>query len=82
MVDMAQKHFSGKLIRARREKAGLTQIKLAEKTGMQRTWLIALESEGSNPTTSTLETIAKAIGCQVTDFYTDAKIKTKKGRTH
>lgn len=68
---MKIKHFSAKLIKKYRAAAGLTQKQLANKAGMHRTYIIAIETEGSNPTTSTLEGIAKALGCQVMNFYTD-----------
>jgi transcriptional regulator with XRE-family HTH domain len=52
----------GAEIRCRRLLAGLTQEQLAEKSGVSRTYLARLETGRQDPTLSTLEKLAKALG--------------------
>jgi transcriptional regulator with XRE-family HTH domain len=86
-----QKHFSGALIKQYREKTGLTQAAVAKIAGSSRPQLAELESGSvANPTIKTIQAIAKALGCQVTDFFitpeeadrtaTEKKSVKKKGR--
>jgi len=52
----------GMKIQRLREKRGLTQEALAKKTGLSRGYLARLESGRHDPSLSTLEKIAKALG--------------------
>jgi transcriptional regulator with XRE-family HTH domain len=52
-------------IKALREKRGLSQQALAEKAGLSRTYLARLETARQDPTLSTLEKLAKALGVPV-----------------
>lgn len=50
---------------ALRKRRGLTQEQLAEKAGVGRSHLARLETARQDPTLSTLEKIAKALGVKV-----------------
>jgi transcriptional regulator with XRE-family HTH domain len=52
-------------LKAIRERRGLTQEQLAEKSGVSRTYLARLETGRQDPTLSTLEKLAKALGVKV-----------------
>ena len=52
-------------IKAIRERRGLTQEQLAEKAGIGRSYLARLETARQDPTLSTLEKIAKALGVKI-----------------
>ena len=48
-----------------RERQGLTQRDLADKSGVSREYIARLETARQDPTLSTLETLAKALGVKV-----------------
>ena len=48
-----------------RERRGLTQEQLAKKAGISRGYLARLETARQDPTLSTLEKLAKALGVKV-----------------
>lgn len=50
-------------------KYGVTQIELAERLGINRVSVSRLLSEKNDMRASTLERIAKAIGCEVGEFF-------------
>jgi transcriptional regulator with XRE-family HTH domain len=52
-------------IKSLRERRGMTQEQLAEKAGVSRTYLARLETARQDPTLSTLEKLAKALGVKV-----------------
>jgi transcriptional regulator with XRE-family HTH domain len=52
-------------IKSLRERRGMTQAQLAEKAGVSRTYLARLETARQDPTLSTLEKLAKALGVKV-----------------
>jgi len=52
-------------LKALRERRGLTQEQLSEKSGVSRTYLARLETGRQDPTLSTLEKLAKALGVKV-----------------
>ena len=52
-------------LKALREQRGLTQEQLSEKSGVSRTYLARLETGRQDPTLSTLEKLAKALGVKV-----------------
>jgi len=51
-------------LRFRREMAGLTQEELAERAGLSKNALGALERGSSEPRPSTIRRLAEALGCQ------------------
>ena len=53
-------------LKALREKRQLSQEALARKAGISRTYLARLETARQDPTLSTLEKLAKALGVKVT----------------
>lgn len=60
----------GYLIREMREKRGLTQTQLAEKSGVCRTTISALESgQDYVTTTKTLTKIANAMGVTIDEMF-------------
>jgi transcriptional regulator with XRE-family HTH domain len=62
---MAPKERMASRLKAIRERRGLTQEQLAEKSGVSRTYLARLETGRQDPTLSTLEKLAKALGVKV-----------------
>ena len=60
----------GKKIRELRKKAGLTLQELADKTGLYKSNLSDIENEKRfKPNVRTLEKMAKALNCEVGDFF-------------
>jgi transcriptional regulator with XRE-family HTH domain len=57
-----------KQLRAARIHSGLSLDRLAQRTGMTRQGLIKIE-KGRNVTLATIILIAKALNCQVGDFF-------------
>lgn len=53
------------------EKYGITQMELADRLGINRVSVSRLLSEKNDIRLSTIEKIAKAIGCKVGDFFAD-----------
>jgi transcriptional regulator with XRE-family HTH domain len=59
----------GQRLRQLRKKAGLSQYKLALRAGLQPATVGYLErEEGTNPQLATLEALAEALGCTVSDL--------------
>lgn len=52
----------GKKIRAWRDERGLTQVQLAEKSNISRSYLAGVETGKYNPSLETLNVIASALG--------------------
>lgn len=59
-------------VRARRERAGLSQGELARMAGVSTGTLSVLEAGLSNPTVGTLWAVAGVLGCTVADLLGDA----------
>ena len=57
------------LLRARREQAGLSQQALAERVGVSRQALIAIEAGRQVPSTSLALLLARALGCGMEDLF-------------
>ena len=59
------------MIKEKREEAGMTQEKLAEKSGVSRATIAALESlnKETATTTDTLIKLATALECKVMDIF-------------
>jgi transcriptional regulator with XRE-family HTH domain len=62
---MAPKERMAVRLKALRERRGMTQKQLAEKSGVGRSHLARLETGRQDPTLSTLERLAKALGVKV-----------------
>ena len=62
---MAPKEQTAARLKALRERRGLTQEQLSEKSGVGRSHLARLETGKQDPTLSTLEKLAKALGVKV-----------------
>jgi transcriptional regulator with XRE-family HTH domain len=64
----------GEAIRTRREKLGLSQEKLAERSGLDRTYISMLERGKRNPSLLNLLKLVKGLGTSVsklTEVYDD-----------
>jgi transcriptional regulator with XRE-family HTH domain len=59
-------------VRARRERAGLSQGELAKLAGLSSGTLSVVEAGTGNPTVSTLFALSKVLGCDVTDLLSEA----------
>lgn len=55
----------GQLIRSKRERQGLTQLELAEKSNVDRNYIGMLERGERNPSYLSLQKIAKGLGIPV-----------------
>jgi len=58
----------GEKLKAAREKAGLSQVVVAEKSGVARANLSAFENGSQTPTLATLYKLAEAYGVDVCDL--------------
>lgn len=54
------------IVRSARVAANLTQVQLAERTGLSQAFVSRLESPGANPTANTLQRVLAATGHQLT----------------
>lgn len=52
----------GAVLRVSRRRLGLTQADVAERAGVQRTWLVRLEAGRENPTFDKLLSVFRALG--------------------
>lgn len=68
----------GKVLRARRKKAGLSQESLALDAGLERTFISMLERGERQPSLGTLLKLAEALKCSAADLVsqTEALIRT------
>ncbi|HSP81706.1 MAG TPA: helix-turn-helix transcriptional regulator, partial [Myxococcaceae bacterium] len=57
------------LLKRQREEAGLSQLALAERVGVSRQALIAIEAGRAVPSTSLSLQLARALGCSVDDLF-------------
>lgn len=55
----------GKRLRALREERGWSQEEFADRAGLHRTYVLAVERGVRNPTLSVLERLAKALGVSI-----------------
>ena len=63
----------GRVLRAKREAAGLTQELLAELTGIDRSYVSILERGLKSPTIDMLERLADSLGCLLEDIIRKAR---------
>jgi len=61
----------GKILQAYRERAGLSIVKLAEKTGIKYTNISAMEHDNRVIGLSTAKKLASALGCNYTKFLSN-----------
>jgi transcriptional regulator with XRE-family HTH domain len=61
-------HLLGARLRALREARGLSQSELARRSGVRRTYLIALERGQHDPTLATLQRLAQGLGMNAADL--------------
>lgn len=64
----------GARIKGFRKQRGLTQVKLAEKAGISRSYLADVESDRYNPSLSTLMELAQALGITISCLLDDREI--------
>jgi transcriptional regulator with XRE-family HTH domain len=70
----------GENVRRLRTVAGLTQAELAEKMGVDRAYVSALELGGRNPTIVTLWHLAQALGVRFAQLFQERSRPRKSGR--
>ena len=58
-----------KIIKFLREKAGLTQLQLAEKLGIDVSTVCKWETAGTMPRADKIPAIASALSCDINDLY-------------
>ena len=58
----------GKRLRALREERGWSQEEFADRAGLHRTYVSAVERGVRNPTLSVLERLAKALGIKLSEL--------------
>jgi transcriptional regulator with XRE-family HTH domain len=59
----------GRVLKTLREEKGLTQVELANKAKVERTYIVKLESgDKKNPSLDILKKLAKALGVPVTEL--------------
>jgi transcriptional regulator with XRE-family HTH domain len=63
----------GEAIRAARTEAGLTQVQLASRANINKTWISHLESGRVNPAYGTLQRIASALGMPLSSLIAAAE---------
>lgn len=61
--------LEGSKLRAIRENLGLTISDLHELSGVSKSRISDIENNKANPTQDTLEKLANAMDCKVSDFY-------------
>lgn len=52
-----------------RKQRGMTQTELSEKAGIKQATISAIENGRNQPTTPTLELLAKALECPLSEFF-------------
>lgn len=68
-------------ISAKRKEKKLTQIQLAELTGINRGMISRLEGYNYTPTIDQLQSLAKVLSFEITDLFEDDKSYSKKSIT-
>ena len=71
----------GDALRAKREKLGISQEELAERAGVDRSYISILERGLKSPTLETLERICCALGTLPEVLIRDAREYTDRGRS-
>lgn len=63
----------GEALRARREPTGLSQERLADAAGLDRTYVSGIERGERNPSLANLWKIADALGIKLSEIHADAE---------
>lgn len=63
------RHTLGKTVRAIRRRAGLSQEELADRAGLDRTYIGGIERGERNPTVVSLKTIADALDLSLHELF-------------
>jgi transcriptional regulator with XRE-family HTH domain len=72
MVQVATMAISfGRRLKTLRERAGLTQEQLARKADVSTSFLSKLEQKDHDPSWTTVQSLAKALGVSTDEFATD-----------
>ena len=61
----------GRKVAAIRKEKHLTQEELADRCGVHRTYIGAVERGEKSPTLNTVEKIAEGLGVKIKEFFTD-----------
>ncbi len=56
-------------LKARREKAGLTQYQLSEVSGVKRSTIAMIETDVNSPSVETAKALAEVLGFEWFEFY-------------
>ena len=72
---MGIKHLLGANIRLVREAKGWSQDKLADESGLHRTYISGIERGVRNPTITIVQQVASALGVSVADLLGGARKK-------
>ena len=67
-AEMKARLIPAKALKIRRENAGLTQVQLAEKCGIQAANIALMETEKRSIGAQTAKKLAAALDCSVSDF--------------
>lgn len=68
MARLSLQQKLGKKLKAYREDSGLTQDKLGELTGLDRSYISDIERGARNPGLKNIERLAKALGIKISDL--------------
>ena len=71
----------GDLVRRHRERAGLTQSQVAERTGRSVEMIGRIERGGAAPSFETLQQLSAALDTPVRDFFGLGEFQAAKGRS-
>lgn len=63
----------GKAVKIRRVEVGISQLDLAEKTGLARSFLSGIELGTKKPTTASVWRLAQALDCLPSDLWLTAE---------
>lgn len=69
LADMDIRKRFGKRVKALREAKGWSQEELADRAGLHRTYISAVERAVRNPTLTVIERIAKALKTQIGELF-------------
>lgn len=69
LADMDIRKRFGKRVKALREARGWSQEELADRAGLHRTYISAVERAVRNPTLTVIERIAKALELSMPDLF-------------
>ncbi len=65
----------GERIRNLRQKMGLTQEELAERSELTKGFISQLENDNASPSVDTMESLARALGTNLSDFFKEEEAK-------